>query len=70
VLSTAAAEALARHRGELSLRGLGTLSVDAAQALARHEGELSLPDLTTLPAEAVRALRSNGAIRLPDELPD
>ncbi len=55
-----AAEALAKHQGDIYLDGLTSLSAEAAQALAKHEGELSLNGLTSLSAEAAQALAKCG----------
>ena len=41
-IADAAAEALAKHKGNLDLSGLTTLSDAAAKALAKHEGDLWL----------------------------
>jgi hypothetical protein len=59
-----AAEALAKHQGDIYLDGLTSLSAEAAQALAKREGELSLDGLTSLSAEAAQALAKHEGWRL------
>jgi len=48
-LTAAAAEALARRKGDLALDGLTTLSDPASNALVRHEGTLRLNSLWRSP---------------------
>ena len=54
-----AAKALAKHRNDLSLNGLTSLSDAAAQALAKYEGRLYLSGLTSLSDEAAEALANH-----------
>ena len=55
-IADAAAEALAKHKGNLWLNGLKTLSDAAAEGLAKHKGNLDLSGLTTLSDAAAKAL--------------
>jgi hypothetical protein len=56
-IDDAAAEALAKHEGELSLNGLTQLSDAAAKALAKHQGnDLFLDGLAQLGDAAAKAL--------------
>jgi len=55
-LSDAAAEVLAKHKGDLHLSGLIALSDAAAKALAQHNGNLDLRRITTLSDAAAKAL--------------
>ena len=55
-LSDAAAEVLAKHKGDLHLSGLIALSDAAAKALAQHNGNLDLRRITTLSEAAAKAL--------------
>jgi len=55
-IDAAAAQALAKHGGWLSLKGLTSLSDAAAKALAKHKGLLSLNGLTSLSDAAAKAL--------------
>jgi len=57
-MDDAAAQALAKHKGDLWLGGLTSLSDAAAQALAQHEGSLELRGLTSLSDAAAQALGS------------
>jgi hypothetical protein len=66
-LTQEAAEALAHSKGLLRLNGLTTLSPEAAEALAKYDGLLVLSGLTTLTPEAVAALRTNPAMKLPEQ---
>lgn len=56
ILDDAAAEALAKYKGILHLRGLKTLSDAAAEALARHEHGLNFNGLTTISDAVAEAL--------------
>jgi len=47
---------LSKHKGELNLSGLTSLSEAAAQALAKHKGDLRLTGLTSLSDAAAQAL--------------
>jgi len=64
-LSHEAAKELAKHQGDLWLRGLNKLSDEASQALSQHKRKLYLDGLTTLSTEAAKALRSHPKISLP-----
>ena len=67
LLSDAAAEALAKHEGDLSLDGLTSLSDSAAESLAKLEGDLSLKGLTSLSDVAAEALaKHRGKVSLSD----
>ncbi len=55
-LSEVAAQALAQHKGGLSLNGLTELSDAAAQALAQHKGEVDLGRLRFLSESGAQAL--------------
>jgi len=55
-IDDAAAQALAKHEGNLSLDGLTSLSDAALQALAQHKGSLYLNGLTSLSDAALQAL--------------
>ena len=67
-LSDAAAEALSKHHGELSLSGLTSLSDAAAEALGRHKGGwLRLHCLETLSDAAALSLsKHEGVLELRD----
>ena len=54
-IEDATAEALAKHNGDLYLRGLAMLSDEAAEALGKHGGNLYLDSLATLSDEAAEA---------------
>jgi hypothetical protein len=47
-LTNKAAESLAKHKGDLSLRGITSLSDTQAESLAKHSGSLHLDGLTSL----------------------
>ena len=72
-LTVEQAEALAKHKGDLTLRG-STLSVEQAEALAKHEGRLVLlygyTFLWDMPAEPLAvyegSLRFTGLTYLSD----
>ena len=64
-LDDGVAEELARHRSELHLDRLDTLSIEAARVPARHHGELSLNGLTTINRPLAQALsRHEGDFRV------
>ena len=52
----AAAQALAKHEGELFLNGLTTLSEAAAESLGKHQGDLFLSGLTSISDQVGNAL--------------
>ena len=55
-IEDAAAESLAKRKGNLYLSGLTSLSDAAAEALGKHEGSLELSGLTSLSDKQAKAL--------------
>ena len=56
------AKELAKHQGDLWLRGLTKLSHDAAKALARYAGSLHLDGLTNVSDDVAKALSKHNNI--------
>ena len=68
-IEDAAAEALAKHKGDLlSLNGLTELSETASEALAKFQGNLGLNGLTSLSDAAADALSKHKGYLLLDSL--